>query len=232
MTSTSEEDGIHYRLSFASGESLELPLALHAEGVVRSTADWTRLGFQQCPHCPLKAEAVEHCPFATALAPPVQLLARHASFEEVDVQVLWRGRDLRTRTSLQRVLGSILGVLGATSGCPHTQLLKAMAWFHLPFSSGEETLYRALGTYLTGQYLRARRGLSADWELQGLRELYRNLRRVNLGMANRLRSAASEDSSVNGLILLDLLAAETLDSLDQADELLQQFFLEHLQPDA
>jgi hypothetical protein len=85
-----------------------------------------------------------------------------------------------------------------------------MAWFHLPFSGTDETLYRAFGTYLLGQYLREQRGMSADWSMTELREVYRNVRLVNLGMANRLRAALVEDSGPNGLVLLDLLAADTL----------------------
>ncbi len=99
-----------------------------------------------------------------------------------------------------------------------------MAWFHLPFSGSDETLYRVLGTHLLGQYLRQQRGLSADWSLDSLRELYRNLRLVNLGMTARLREAAVEDSGPNGMILLDLLAADTLYSLDQYEGELDRFF--------
>ena len=188
--------------------------------------EWARLGFQQCGNCPLKVAEIRDCPFATALARPMAVLARSPSYEEVAVTVSWRGREVRQHTTLQRALGSLLGLLGATSGCPHTRMLRAMAWFHEPFSSSSETFYRVVGTYLLGQHLRQERGLEPDWNLDGLRELYRNLRQVNLGMAGRLRAAAEEDSSLNGLILLDLLAADTLYSLDSYEGELDGFFAE------
>jgi hypothetical protein len=71
--------------------------------------------------------------------------------------------------------------------------------------------------------------MEPDWEMDGLRELYRNLRLVNLGMAARLRAAAEEDSSLNGLILLDLLAADTLYSLDSYEGELDAFFSEYFE---
>nr|WP_237234763.1 hypothetical protein [Pseudomonas sp. TCU-HL1] len=106
-----------------------------------------------------------------------------------------------------------------------------MAWFHWPFCTSAETLYRSLGTYLLGQYLRQMRGLSADFSLGVLRETYQNLRQVNLGMANRLRAAVQEDSSVNGLVLLDLLAADTLYSLENYEGELDAYFKDFLEQD-
>lgn len=217
---------IQYHFAFADGRTWmhSIDLAAAPGEANAELPHWTRLGFQQCGHCPLRETDSPHCPFAVALVQPVEVLAQMPSFEEVKVRVLWRGRDIRQRTSLQRAFGSLLGALGATSGCPHTRLLKAMAWFHLPFSSSDETLYRVFGTYLLGQYLRQQRGLPGDWTLDGLRELYRNLRQVNLGMTKRLRAAAVEDSGPNGMVLLDLLAADTLYSLDRYEGELDRFF--------
>ena len=227
MTLDSERQIIDYRLAFAGQAALELRVRLgEACAPAQNVPDWARLAFQQCPHCPLKAEAEAEraCPFALALQQPVRLLAGHASFEAVEVQVQHRGREVRQRTTLQRAAGSLLGLLGATSGCPHTRFLEAMAWSHLPFSSSDETLFRVLGTYLLGQHLKAQKGLVADWQLDGLREGYRNLRKVNQGMAKRLQAACNEDSSLNGLVLLDLLAADTLYSLEQSEGDLDSYF--------
>lgn len=219
---------IQYQFEFADGRKwqhqVDLDLAPVADSSLETLPDWTRLGFQQCGHCPLREADSPQCPFAVALLQPVKVLAQLPSYEEVEVRVLWRERDIRQRTTLQRAFGSLLGVIGATSGCPHTRLLKPMAWFHLPFSSSDETLYRVFGTFLLGQYLRQQRGLSSDWTLSDLRALYRNLRQVNQGMTKRLREAALEDSGPNGMILLDLLAADTLYSLDQYEGELDRFF--------
>jgi len=223
---------IQYEFHFPDGRHWKHEVNLVPVAQVQSDEElpaWTRLGFQQCSHCPLNEEESPQCPFAMALVKPVEVLTQCPSYEEVEVMVRWRGREIRQKTSLQRALGSLLGALGATSGCPHTRKLKAMAWFHWPFSTSDETLYRSLGTYLLGQHLRQLRGLEADWSMEGLREIYRNLRQVNLGMTKRLRTAAEEDSGLNGLILLDLLAADTLYSLDSYEGELDRFFQEHFE---
>ncbi|MBS7660776.1 hypothetical protein I0D00_02275 [Pseudomonas lalucatii] len=221
-----DDSVILYRFHFADGRSWDHRIALQPGTTEQGTAlpDWTRLEFHQCRHCPLRPEQSPRCPFAQALVAPVELLAQSPSYERVEVEVHWRGRETRQHTTLQRALGSLLGALGATSGCPHTRMLKAMAWFHQPFSGTEETLFRVFGSYLLGQYLRQQRGLSADWSMSGLREVYRNLRQVNLGMSGRLRAAVVEDSGPNGMVLLDLLAADTLYSLEQYEGELDRFF--------
>lgn len=221
------EGRVRYEFGFPDGRLWVHEVDLAGQGASPDIVpDWARLGFGQCSHCPLKTAEVRDCPFARALARPVAVLAHSPSYEEVRVAVFWRGREIRQHTTLQRALGSLLGLLGATSGCPHTRMMRAMAWFHWPFSTSAETLYRALGTYLLGQHLRKQRGLEPDWDMDGLREQYRNLRLVNLGIAGRLRAAAEEDSSLNGLILLDLLAADTLYSLDSYEGELDRFFAE------
>lgn len=227
MTEQTGAARIRYRIDFRDGDSQIYDIDLQ-QPVASASSAWTRLAFEQCAHCPLDAADVECCPLAAALEQPVLQLAGRASFEEVAVEVDWRERTVLKRTSLQRALGSLLGALSATSGCPHTRWLKAMAWFHQPFSGSDETLFRVFGTYLLGQHLRARRGLQADQSLDGLRERYRNLRQVNLGMSRRLRAAASEDAGLNGLVLLDLLAADALYSLDNYAGELDHYFAEFL----
>lgn len=220
---------LHYQFFFRDERLVEHKVLLSTQPAppVADLPDWTRLDFHQCQHCPLTPGESPYCPFAVALREPVALLSSIASYEEVDAVVHWRGREIRQSTTIQRGAGALLGAVSATSGCPHTLPLKAMAWFHWPFSTSDETIYRSLGTYLLAQHLRKQRGLEPDWELNGLRAVYRNLRQVNLGMANRLRAAADRDSSVNAIVLLDLLAADTLYSIDQYNGELDPFFQDH-----
>jgi len=225
-----ENSAIDYTFSFGDGHEWQHKVDLLATDSAAGTAgaeetpEWVRLGFHQCAHCPLTPEESPNCPYAMALARPVEQLSHRASHEHVAMTVNWRGREVRQTTTLQRAAGSLLGALGAVSGCPYTRKLKAMAWFHQPFSLPDESLYRVLGTYLLGQHLRQKRGLEADWDLKDLRKTYKDLRQVNKGMSARLTSAAEQDSSLNGLVLLDLLAADTLYSLDRYAGELDEFF--------
>jgi hypothetical protein len=217
-----------YRLQFDSGEPRVCELRVDQTRSSATPPEWAKLAFCQCSNCPLDPGEVDYCPFALALAKPLAVLAARNSYDPVQVHVLWRGRTLLQATTLQRVLSSIIGLLGATSGCPHTRILEPMAHFHQPFSQGDETLFRVLGTYLIGQLLRDKQGLSADFSLAQLADHYKQLRQVNQGLARRLRHASAADQSVNGLVLLDILAAETQDLLDDLDESLRPIFTAYL----
>lgn len=217
-----------YHLSFEDGLSCLITVSPAGDAGPDALPEWTRLAFHQCVHCPLDPEQHAYCPFAVAMVKPLDALQTRNSYDPVEVTVDWRGRQVRQSTTLQRALGSLIPLISASSGCPHTEMMRAMAWFHLPFSSVEETLYRLLGTYLLGQYLRGRNGLEADTELHQMPALYSNLRRVNQGMARRLRAISESDSGVNGLVLMDIMVADTGDSLSHLEESLEPFFKEYL----
>lgn len=224
-----QEIDVLYRLQFTSGEPAECVLRVGPAVPELEAPEWARLGFCQCSNCPLDAAVIAYCPFALALAQPLALLVGRNSYDPVRVTIDWRGRTLRQESTLQRVLSSLIGLLGATSGCPHTRPLRAMAQFHQPFSQGDETLFRVLGSYLLGQFLRARKGLPADFKLDRLAELYSQLRQVNRGLARRLQHASATDQGVNGLILLDVLAGETQDMLKDLDKTLGPIFSAYLE---
>ena len=84
-----------------------------------------------------------------------------------------------------------------------------MVYTHLPFSSTEETTYRAVSMYLLAQYLRRQRGLAPDWELAGLVSLYEEVSQVNKHFVDRLKTIKLEDASLNAVVKLDCFAAMT-----------------------
>jgi hypothetical protein len=85
-----------------------------------------------------------------------------------------------------------------------------------------------LGTYLLGQFMRSKQSLPADFALAQIPELFHNRHRVNLGLAARMRQALSTDSGVNALVLLDVLACETLSQFEELEETLQPVFQHYL----
>jgi hypothetical protein len=215
----------HYQMVFADGGEATLDIPSSTAGVA---PDWARLEHCQCRHCPLHTAQSPFCPFALALAGPLHTLNGRQSFDSVHVSIDWNGRHLEQSSTLQRVLSSVIGLIGATSGCPHTRLLSPMAHFHQPFSGPAETLFRALGTYLTGQFLRQQNGLSARYDMEGLMDIYRALHEVNLSMAERLRSATRAEQGINGLVLLDVLGAEILEYLESPQSSLGELFAAYL----
>lgn len=185
---------------------------------VAETHPWTVLGFHQCAGCPLDPARVSLCPLAARIAPAIRVIGPMLSYDELALEVNWGHRRLVGRASAQRVGGSVLGLVSAVSGCPRTAFLKPMAWFHLPLATEEETVFRAVSAYLLGQYLRSRDGKTPDWSLEGLKENYRHLHEVNLGIAARMRHAAEKDAAINAVVLLDLFTRAVPFSVDDSLE--------------
>lgn len=168
--------------------------------------DWTDLNFNQCPNCLLTTETHPHCPLAVKLVGIVEKFEEILSFDKVHVEVVTKERSISQNTTAQRGISSLMGLIIATSGCPHTAFFKPMARFHLPLASGKETLYRATSMYLLAQYFLKREGDNADLELKRLSEIYKDIQVINISVAKRLRAASNKDSTINAIILLDAFA--------------------------
>ena len=116
----------------------------------QSIEPWSELSFHQCSHCPLTNEQI--CPVAAQLSHLNSIYQRFKSFDTIEVTlsedtltVDKQKNVLTTQVTAQQLLTSMAGLLIAgTQRCQHTQFLFPMARFHHPFSSMEESVYRAL----------------------------------------------------------------------------------------
>jgi len=172
-------------------------------------SEWTRLSNRQCPHCPLREDRHPQCPIARNLAGVIGEFAQSISFEEAEISIATEAREYRRRAPLQSGISSLIGLVMVTSGCPHLDKLRPMVYTHLPFSSTEETIYRAISMYLLAQYLRQKRGLRPDWELAGLVKVYEAISLVNKHFVERLKAVKLQDASLNAIVKLDCFAAMT-----------------------
>ncbi|MBV8167052.1 MAG: hypothetical protein JO021_09690 [Alphaproteobacteria bacterium] len=170
----------------------------------KPAADWARLEFHQCPHCPLEAGQSPLCPFAHGLSGFVERFDDFRSYEEATIEVVSDGRVVVAHKPLQDGMASLMGLVGATSGCPHLAFFRPMARFHLPFARDDETLYRVVSMYLLGRFLAD--GALDTASLADLRALTEAATRVNRGMADRIRAAFTKDVVVNAVVILDMFA--------------------------
>lgn len=217
-----EPDGllITYHLEFADGRKLDVTMTLNPE-----TYDllppagrgppptWAAMETFRCPNCPLPA-GVTHCPMAVALQDLLALFRDGLSHDKVQVEVVTPERRYTKESSLQAVVGALLGISMATSGCPILARLKPMARFHLPFAGLEETRYRAMTMYLLAQFFRATWAEPPDWSMGGLTRLYDEIRVINLNVFNTLTAQRVKDASLNAVSILDSFAAFTTGSMD------------------
>jgi len=171
-------------------------------------AAWTRLEYCQCPHCLLLSADVPQCPVAANIEQLIDSFKDKISYKPCTVTVTTEQRTCRREASIQEGLYGIMGLVMATSPCPHMHFLKPMALFHLPFASMEETVVRTISFYLFRQYyIWARKG-TPDWQLTMLDKAYQDVRIVNEGMLQRMRSLSKKgDADLNALIILDDFAA-------------------------
>jgi len=164
---------------------------------------WAQLHCQQCKHCPYQGgSGPKYCPAAVQLSMVVTDLDKLASFEKMQVCIKTPERTIIQSVSAQQAIGSLLGLLFASSGCPHTEFLLPMARFHSPFSNPEETLWRASSSFLLAQYFRSLNNEKSE-SLDDLVRRYENLEILNGAMVKRLKNQVDTDACLNAIVLLD-----------------------------
>ena len=197
---------------------------LRIDTTTTDAPEWTKLEFHQCPDCPVAKDEHPYCPVALNLIPLIEKCGGLASYDEATIKITTNERQYSKHTTVQRGISSLLGLLMATSACPHMNFLRPMARFHLPFASDVETTYRAVSTYLMFQYYQTHAGKGHDLDLEGLSAIYKNLQSVNRAFSNRLKAACSQDAAVNAVVLLDLFAKDIPYSIEEKLEELGYLF--------
>jgi hypothetical protein len=191
--------------------------------------EWTRLGFHQCPHCPLDPARHRDCPAARNLVPVVNAFRDHQSFENVVVTVESRNRKYSREATIQTGVAPLVGLHMATAGCPVLDRLRPMVEMHLPFMSRHETMYRTVTLHVLSQFFAQRRGESVAFELDSLRSKMNEIREVNVAFCERLRAISGKDASVNAIVVLSTLAdfpsqGVTDHDLDRIERLLRDYY--------
>lgn len=173
---------------------------------MENTEQWTELKFNQCRVCTLKATEHQYCPVARNLSYVLLQFKDDYSYENVRVKVTSEQRVIEKEAPLHEGVSPLMGLIMATSGCPILDKFKPMAFMHLPFSNKVETIFRAVSTYLTAQYVRKINKLEPDWELTNFKEMYVKIKQLNSDFAKRLREIKGKDANINALVRLDMFA--------------------------
>ncbi|MGM0567854.1 MAG: DUF6901 family protein [Elusimicrobiota bacterium] len=185
---------------------------------------WAALDFYKCGECPLESSSSPCCPAALSIAEIVEEFKGVKSFQQVEAEVVTPERKTIGTVTAQTALSSIMGLCLALSGCPILKELTPMARFHLPFSTIEETMYRAAGNYLLRQYYIYKSGEEPDWDLDGLRAFYNRVARVNTCLAERVRESVDEDAGINAVIILDNYAKNVEYLFESSLEKIRKYF--------
>jgi hypothetical protein len=230
-----EQFAIAYEFTLPDGDQERFDLSFDANTIELisnpppSKPFWSKLEFEQCPHCPLSSSRHQYCPVALNLVPAIDSFDHLMSFEEITIRVICENRTVIQKTSAQEGISSLMGLLIAGSSCPVTHFFKPMARFHLPFANRKETIWRATASYLMAKYF-TRDGLTvSDMTLNGLAKIYNDVARLNDAVVQRLRAATNRDSTVNALVHLDVFAKFLTppleDSLAQLESIFEPFLI-------
>jgi len=151
---------INYVFRFEDQKDMRFGVALDptTSTIVRDseepTPQWAKLEHHQCPNCPLESASCGYCLVASNMASVVKNCNEIISHKSLELEVVTPERTISTKTTAQRALSSLLGLVIATSDCPHTRFFRPMARFHLPMASQEETVFRVVSTYCLASYYR------------------------------------------------------------------------------
>jgi hypothetical protein len=231
---------VTYVFRFGDGQQQAIDVVLTQPALdmvppaVAALPAWTELTFHQCPNCPLDKAGHTHCPIARNLVSINDAFRERISYETVNVEVRTAARQYVKECPLQEAVSALMGLVMATSGCPHLDRLRPMVFTHLPFATAEQTTYRAVSMYLLAQFFRQRRGMAPDWALTHLTAAYTEIRLVNGALARRLAHIQEQDANLNAIVKLDCQADITSSSIsEQWWEDLEQVFRPYLEePDA
>ncbi len=212
-STTPEWETITYRFTPVSSDVVVVPLRFDRRtyrlqvSAADPPPDWTRLDCHRCSNCTLDAAVVASCPTALGLAAFLPSFTATHSYDKAVVQVETPNRTMTADTTMQAGLASLMGLVSATSGCPHTRFLRPMARLHLPFADERETLIRSFSSWLLTAYMAQRlSGRHLPPSLDGLKLHYEKISTVNAHLAQRLRTVATRDATLNAIIILDVFA--------------------------
>ena len=230
MPDNNQNPALTYRVTLNQNQTLEYVFTESEEGIKlvkpknQTVKKWMSLEHNQCDNCPLNPASQPLCPVAENLSVLLRDWQNIISFDETILEVNTKQRTISATTTAQKVLSSLLGLVIATSDCPHTQFFRPMAQFHLPLASSEETSFRAISTHLITQFFRQQNGEKVNFDLQGLTDVYNNMHTVNTCLKKRIESAVENDAALNAVVLLDILAITLPNYLDDELDKLKPLF--------
>ena len=222
---------IEYIFKMADGEVFQFEVDLErSNGPVTdpvATAPWTALDYYQCPNCPLTNQTHRCCPAAVDIESITSKFNQMlSSNQEVEVIVRTPERAYFKQCDVQTGLRALLGLVMASSACPVLARLKGLTYYHLPFATSDETLFRSVSAYLLKQYFIFKDGGEPDLNLIGLSQLYDELYRVNSTFGQRLQSASESETNLNAIVSLMYLGASVSFSLEDKLRELRPRFLQ------
>ena len=182
--------------------------------------EWTNLEFNKCSNCPLNSNEYKKCPPAVDVQFAMREFHSVLSTEIIKTYVESENRSYYKECDAQTALKALIGLMMATSSCPILKEMKGMAYYHLPFASIEETVFRSVSSYLLKQFFKSKENETPDWALEHLPSYFDQIQIVNSSFFERIKVASQADANLNAIVsfssqsqLLSFAIEEYLDVL-------------------
>ena len=204
------------------------PSTLIRENVTPDPAHqyWTRLENHQCRHCPLDKIRHPHCPVAINVSEVIDDWDGIQPHDEIFVECRTKDRWISGTTEAQKALSSFMGLIMATSPCPHFDFFKPMARFHLPLANYDETMFRSIGSFVLAHYFAG--DLHETPVINEMEMLYSNLETINLHISQRLRDFENQTTAIGAVVVLDMMSKKMTDFIEEGIHELQKMFIPYL----
>ena len=204
-----------YSVDKPDGSTVDFDIRLGENGLLEDVPEegpaWTRLGGKRCPGCNTPGG---YCRAALAITPAVEAFIDTDSLAQVRTRVSMPNYTAEVICPVPKVVSSIMGLTMAASGCSTMAPFRAMAIYHQPFSTLEETVIRAAGYVLLGRW--ARGGLAAENPFAPLIDAWERVEDVNARIGRSLSEYCAGDATLNGLANLDVFAKAGVFGLESA----------------
>ena len=203
---------VQYKLVFSDETEKVLDLHLRTDNLTPvawvpvKPPEWAALENHQCSHCPLASGKHAFCPAALNLAKLVEECNDMDLLDSVRLVVKTADRVVVVSATVQKALGSFIGLLMASSDCPPAAYFRPVARFHLPLANEAETIFRAVSVFALGQFMRRQAGKEGDVDMKGLFDIYADLEIVNAGLSVRLKTAGLDGAIAKSLMEWDVFS--------------------------
>jgi hypothetical protein len=222
---------IIYKFIFADKRESKFSIDLNRKDLAHNlnsypNVEWTNLEFNKCSNCPLKTEDTAKCPPALDVQQAMSEFHSVLSTEMIQTHVETENREYYKECDAQTALKALVGLVMATSSCPILKEMKGMAYYHLPFASLEETVYRSISSYLLKQYFKSQQGEVPDWKLDQLPVYYEQIQIVNDCFFERIKVASKADANLNVIVSFSSQSQLLSLAFDEYLEILKKQFMD------
>jgi len=230
---TSDKIKYDYQFTLPNDRQVGYKIVIDSRTLIREPIEpkkehihWTQLENHKCSHCPLDPKRHSHCPVAKNVSEVIDDWDGIQPHDEVFVECRAAERWISGTTEAQKALGSFMGLIMASSECPHFDFFKPMARFHLPLASHEETNFRSIGSFVLAHYLAG--DIAETPVIQEMEEIYNRLETVNYYISQRLRDFENKSTAIGAVVVLDLMSKKMNDFIEEGIHDLQTMFLPYL----